>query len=202
MRSKNPELKDKIISYIDLTFRQEGATPTIRNIAGGLGVSKSLVASYLKEMRKEGRLEKNDGWRGTYVTAKNKALKQVEYLPIVGSVACGPLLLAEQNIDSYLPISIEMLGSGTYFCLTAQGDSMINAGISNGDLVIVRIQNTANEGDIVVARVEDEATLKRYYVDKQKKCIRLHPENDNLQDMFYENVEIQGVAVKVIKDLA
>ena len=78
---------------------------------------------------------------------------------------------------------------------------MINAGISDGDLVVVRQQETAEEGQIVVALIDNEATLKRYYLDKRHKRIRLHPENDKMEDMFYKTISIQGVAVKVIKDL-
>ena len=78
---------------------------------------------------------------------------------------------------------------------------MINAGINNGDYVIVKQQESAEQGQIVVALIEDEATLKRYYLDDKKKKIRLHPENDNMQDMYFDKISIQGVAVKVIKDL-
>ena len=78
---------------------------------------------------------------------------------------------------------------------------MINAGVSSGDYVIVRKQETAEEGQIVVALVDDEATLKRYYRDTKTKRIRLHPENDAMQDMYFNNIQIQGIAVKVIKDL-
>ena len=78
---------------------------------------------------------------------------------------------------------------------------MINAGIDNGDLVVVRQQETAEQGQIVVAFIDNEATLKRYYLDRRRKKIRLHPENDNMEDMYYSSVAIQGVAVKVIKDL-
>ena len=201
MRSKSFELKEKIIAFIDQTYRREGETPTIRQIADFLGISKSCVGSYIKEMKKEGMIEKNDGWRGVRTQTMSKTCKLVEYLPVVGTIACGPMLLAEQNIESYIPISKELLGSGNYFCLIAKGDSMINAGISDGDTVIIRLQNTANEGDIVIARADDEATLKRYYVDRANKRIRLHPENDSMSDMFYDKIDIQGVAVKVIKDL-
>ena len=79
---------------------------------------------------------------------------------------------------------------------------MINAGIDDGDLVIIRQQDTANEGQIVVALIDNEATLKRYYLDNKKKKIRLHPENDELDDMFFDEIAIQGVAVKILKDLS
>jgi len=78
---------------------------------------------------------------------------------------------------------------------------MIKAGINNGDLVVIKQQENAEEGQIVVALIESEATLKRYYIDKKKRKVRLHPENDNMEDLYFDNIIIQGIAVKVIKDL-
>jgi len=123
-------------------------------------------------------------------------------MPVVGTIACGTPILAEENIESYLSISGKFLGPGVFFVLVAKGDSMINAGIDNGDYVIVRQQNSADEGQIVVALVEDgECTLKRYYKDEKRKKIRLHPENNEMEDMYFDTISIQGVAVKVIKNL-
>ena len=131
-----------------------------------------------------------------------KAMKNTVELPIVGEIACGSPILAEQNIESYLTISGSFLGIGEYFVLVAKGKSMIDAGIEEGDYVVVRKQNTAEEGQIVVALVNDgECTLKRYYLDKRKEKVRLHPENPEMEDLFFPNVDIQGVAVKVIKNL-
>lgn len=200
MRSKSPELKSRIIDFVNEVYRIEGVTPTIRRIADSLNVSKSCISNYINEMEREGLIEKNDGWYGIRTNLINK-LSEVEMLPVVGNIACGPMLLAEQNIESYIPVAKNLLGSGKFFALVAKGDSMINAGISDGDTVIIRLQNSAEEGQIVIARADDEATLKRYYVDRKNKRIRLHPENDRMQDMFYDKIDIQGVAVKVIKDL-
>ena len=122
-------------------------------------------------------------------------------MPIVGEVACGTPILAEENIECFVTFSRELLGSGKFFILRAKGESMINAGIEDGDLVIVRQQDTAEEGQIVVALIENEATLKRYYTDKKQNKIRLHPENDEMKDMFFDMISIQGVAVKILKDI-
>ena len=131
-----------------------------------------------------------------------KAMKNVNELAIVGRIACGTPILAEENIESYLTISGDFLGAGEFFALRAKGNSMINAGIDDGDIVIIKKQSAADEGQIVVAMVEDgDCTLKRYFIDRRKKKIRLHPENDNMEDMFYDKVEIQGIAVKIIKDI-
>ena len=131
-----------------------------------------------------------------------KTSRNIRQLPIVGDIACGTPILAEQNIESYLTISGDFLGTGNYFVLMAKGNSMINVGINDGDYVVVRQQSSADEGQIVVAMVEDsECTLKRYYKDRRRKKIRLHPENDDMDDMYFDNIEIQGVAIKVIKNL-
>ena len=109
-------------------------------------------------------------------------------------------MLAEENIESYLTVSSSFLGQGTYFALKAHGNSMINANIKDGDFVIVRKQNTAEEGEIIVALIDDSATLKRFFKDEKKRKIRLHPENDEMQDMYFDKVEIQGVVKKIVKD--
>ena len=120
-------------------------------------------------------------------------------VPVVGSIACGVPNLAEEDIEEYIPLPEKLFGKGDFFILRAKGQSMIEAGIDEGDLVIVRMQNTAEDGQIVVALVGDEATLKRLY--KESDGIRLHPENSSMEDIFVPDCSIQGVAVKVLKDL-
>ena len=120
---------------------------------------------------------------------------------VLGEVACGIPKYAEENIETYLELPRQLVGEGTFYILRASGDSMTEAGIDDGDLVVIRKQSAAEPGDIVVALVGDEATLKTYYPDRQKRCIRLHPENGKYEDIVTETAIIQGVAVKVIKDL-
>jgi repressor LexA len=192
---------DKIIDCIEKEYINNGSIPTMREIASKLNISKSCVSNYIAEMQKRGMLEHTSGWHTIKTTNMAKVKNEALYLPVVGSIACGTPLLAEENIETYLPIPKDFLGGGNYFILRAKGNSMINAGVSNGDYVIVKQQETAEEGQIIVALIENEATLKRYYLDKKRKQIRLHPENDNMQDMYFKSIVIQGVAVKVIKDL-
>ena len=104
-------------------------------------------------------------------------------------------------IERYFRLPASLIGSGEFYFLRAFGDSMIEAGISEGDLVLVRRQETARPGQIVVALVGDETTLKRFYPEPEKRRIRLHPENRELEDLYVENCSIQGIAVKVLKDL-
>ena len=201
MRSKNTELMNKIIEYIDNIYRDNGRVPSMREIALALNISKSSVCDYVSYMKKSGMIENDGNWRGIKTSNMNKINNNVRYIPIVGSVACGIPIFVEENIEEYLPIPSKLVGSGKHFILKAKGDSMINAGINEGDYVIVKQQETAEIGQIVVALINDEATLKRYYIDTKNNQIRLHAENENYQDMFFDNIVIQGIAVKIIKDI-
>lgn len=127
--------------------------------------------------------------------------KNIIYLPIAGDVACGNISEAIESTIELFPVSRSILSSGDYYYLRAKGDSMVNAGIEEGDLVLIKYQNTANDGEIVVARVESETTLKRMFHDSSRKRIILRAENDSYRDQEYSDVDIQGVAVKVIKSL-
>lgn len=201
MRTKNSVLMGEIIEYIERMHSISGRSPSIREIANDLQVSKSCVGSYLKELENKKMVTNMGGSRGFVTSKMAKIRKSILSLPVVGSIACGSPLLAEENVESYIPISKEFLGNGEYFILKANGDSMVDAGICDGDYVIIRKQENAEEGQIIVALIDDEATLKRYYLDKSHKKVRLHPENKKLKDMFFDSIVIQGVAVKVIKDL-
>jgi len=120
---------------------------------------------------------------------------------VLGSVSCGVPRFAEENIEEYVSLPEALFGRGEFFILKAKGDSMIDAGIDDGDLVVIKQQSSAEDGQIVVALMDDEATLKRFYRDEKNKRIRLHPENESMEDIFVDDCMIQGIAVKVIKDL-
>lgn len=202
MRSKNEETILNIIEYINEKFFTVREIPSVQEIADHIGVVKSTVSKYLTEMENRGLITRDNTHYSIETLKMKKTMKNTQQLPIVGNIACGTPILAEQNIEAYLTISGDFLGAGRFFVLMAKGDSMINAGINDGDYVIVRQQPSAEEGQIVVAMVEDgECTLKRYYKDKRRKKIRLHPENEKMKDMFFDNIEIQGVALKVIKNI-
>lgn len=202
MRSKNEETILSIIEYINEKFFTVREIPSVQEIADHIGVVKSTVSKYLAEMENRGLITRDNTHYSIETLKMKKTMKNTQQLPIVGNIACGTPILAEQNIESYLTISGDFLGTGTFFVLMAKGDSMINAGINDGDYVIVRQQPSAEEGQIVVAMVDDgECTLKRYYKDKRRKKIRLHPENEKMKDMFFDTIEIQGVALKVIKNI-
>lgn len=122
-------------------------------------------------------------------------------LPIVGKIACGDITEAIESSNESFPVSESILSSGNYFFLRASGDSMVNANIDDGDLILIRQQNTANDGEIVVARVGDDTTLKRIYHDKSRRLIILRSENDAYSDQEYTDLDVQGVAVMVVKQL-
>lgn len=198
---KNSELFVAIENYINqYKEKYSGASPTVRDMAEALGVNYSTVSRYLKQMREDGIVE-YDGHRN--ITTRESKITRTESLKVavLGSVACGVPKFAEENIEEYVRLPISLFGTGDFYILRASGDSMINTGIEDGDLVLIRQQNYADAGQIVVALVEDEATLKRYYPEPENKRVRLHPENDNMSDIYVSECLIQGVAVKVIKDL-
>ena len=127
--------------------------------------------------------------------------QNIVFVPLVGRIACGDAIEPVLEIEEYIPMSKSILGSGEFFFLKASGDSMIGAGINDGDLVLIRQQNTADNGQIVVALIDDETTLKRLYRDDSRKQIILKPENKSYKEKRYNNVNVQGIAIKVIKNL-
>lgn len=152
-------------------------------------------------MREQGIIE-YDGGQRTITTKKGMADMNAYFrVPVLGRISCGIPKYAEENIEEYVKLPVSLFGRGDYFFLRAYGESMINAGIDDGDLVLVRQQPTADYNQIVVALVDDEATLKRYR-PQNDGMIRLHPENERFEDIVVdaESCVIQGVAVKILKD--
>ena len=200
MRTKDTALIEQIKKSIEKTYEESGRSPSVRQIAREVGCSYSTVSRYIKEMVARGMIARTSGEYETEAISK----MNMDTVPVavVGSVSCGPLTFAEENIEEYIKLPTSLLGQGKFFILHASGQSMIGAGIEDGDLVVVRQQPTAEPGQIVVALVEDEVTLKRFYPDPENGCVRLHPENKRLKDIIVDDCQIQGVAVKVLKDLS
>ena len=197
MRSKDPEIMKRIVDFVEAYHLDYNSSPSLRVIADGVGIGSTTVYRYLMEMNERGmicydgktiRNEKIDkSQRGTIRAA------------VIGRIACGIPNLAEQHVEGYVNLPESLFGQGNFYILRASGCSMTEAGIDDGDLVVIREQNTAEDGQIVVALVDDEATLKRFFHEGDK--IRLHPENPRMKDIFVTDCRIQGVAVKVIHDL-
>ena len=200
MRSKNPMYFKMIEGFINDYTEKNGTSPTVREIHEAVGLGVGTVSRYLAHMRENGMLDYS-GRRNITTHEAKITRNETTKVPVLGAVSCGVPKFAEENIEEYVRLPVALFGKGEFFILRANGDSMIEANIDNGDLVVVRKQNYANEGDIVVALMEDEATLKRYYPEPEQRRVRLHPENSRLDDIYVEDCIIQGVAVKVIKDL-
>ena len=194
MNCKYGQTRDKILAFINERLRENLPSPTYQEICDHVGLkSKSSVYDYIKELEESGIIS-NYCRRGVKVNRKVQ-------VPIVGSIACGIPSYAEQNVEDFDEIIKAELKGDDYFMLRASGESMTGVGIHDGDLVIIKRQNYARDGQIVVALVGDEATLKRIKIDKKNKKVILHPENPDFSDMVFDNVDIQGVAVKVLSDL-
>ena len=175
-----------------------GRSPSMTEIGEGIGLSKSTVSKYLNIMKSEGLID-FEGHRGIFTKQMRNVYDGLCSVPVLGEVACGSPILAEENIEEYVRLPVSLFGKGDFFILRARGDSMINAGIEDGDLVLARKQDVAEYNQIVVALVGDEATLKRFRPQGGK--IYLHAENPEYDDIVLDSCLIQGVAVKIIKNI-
>lgn len=189
----------EICEYAEQYYLQNGQSPSTTKIAEAVGVSRGTAYKYLVAMNDNGMIEYDGQDIQTPVTKKlNKDTSQTA---IVGSVPCGSPQYEEENIEEYISLPTAIFGKGDFFILRASGQSMIEAGIDDGDLVVVKKQVEANEGDIVVALVDNQNTLKRYFRDDENKKIILHPENKKMKDIIVGECCIQGVACHIIKEL-
>lgn len=193
---------DIIISIkqcIENYFDTYNSSPSVREISASTGVSKSTVQRYLDAMERAGIISKSDlGFETPYISKTEREMVSVAK---IGTIPCGPLDDREEYIDGYVRLPKSFVGKGSFFILTADGNSMIDAGIDDGDMVIIRKQDYARRGDIVVALADGQSTLKRYYPEPENKRVVLHPENEEMDDIIVSNCLIQGVATKVIKSL-
>ena len=198
MRTKDKQTLQDIKQFIDDYCDANARGPSVGEIARKWGMSKSTAQSYLAELKANGEIAQSSFGYESLLLGESRSTQNV---PILGAVPCGPLTEAEEYIEGYVRLPESFIGRGKFYLLKASGNSMIGASINDGDLVLIKQQNTANVGDIVVALVENEVTLKRLAYDQEQECHYLHPENKRMRDIYPERLEIQGIAVKVIKDL-
>lgn len=186
--------QQEILDYIKEEILKKGYPPTVREICETVHLkSTSSVHSHLETLEKNGFIRRDPTKpRAIEICDDSFQVVRTEMvsIPIVGNVAAGQPILAEENIQDYFPVPSDVVPKGESFILNVRGDSMINAGILNGDRVFVTSCNTANNGDIVVALIDDSATVKRFY--KEEDHIRLQPENDAMDPIIVDDCQIVG----------
>ena len=193
--------QEEILSYIKETILQKGYPPAVREICEAVRLkSTSSVHSHLETLERNGYIRRDPTKPRTIeILDDNFALtrREMVQIPMIGTVAAGQPILAEEQIEDYFPMPAEMLPNGQVFMLRVKGDSMVNAGIFSGDQVLVSQQHTAQNGEIVVALVEDSATVKRFY--KEDGHYRLQPENEDMEPIIVPDVEILGKVVGLFR---
>lgn len=189
-----------ILSYIKKEIKTKGYPPAVREIGGAVGLSSSsTVHSHLNQLENKGYIRRDPTKPRAIEIMDSQQLPSREMIevPLVGRVTAGAPILAVENIEETFPLPLEFINTDDVFMLKIQGDSMINAGIFNGDMVVVRKQNVARDGDIIVALLEDEATVKRFY--KGFNHIRLQPENDAYEPIITRDVQVLGKVVALLR---
>lgn len=201
MRTKSKELMEKIQQCANRFCITNSRTPSTSEIAEELGISRGTVHKYLKAMDEMGVLTYQMGELRTRITDQVNTMRVG--IPIVGAIPCGTPEEEVENVEEYVSFSRSVVGEGEFFILRASGDSMVDAGIDDGDLVVVRRQLIAAEGQIVAALVDGGSTLKRLLYDEDTERYVLHPENveRDYPDIEGSNISIQGVAIRVLKNL-
>lgn len=197
--------EQSILDFIRKKIEDSNFPPTVREICQAVGLkSTSTVHGYLTRLEELGVIKRSpSSSRAIELIDHNESWKSKKMLPmpVVGAVRAGEPVFADEHIETVFPLPAEMIGSnGNCFILVVRGDSMINAGINEGDYLIVSEQNTANDGDIVVALVDNEdATVKRFY--KKTDYVLLKPENDNYEPIISRNVIIRGKVIGLYRNI-
>ena len=193
--------QEETLEYIKQTILKKGYPPAVREICEAVHLkSTSSVHSHLATLEEKGFIRRDPTKPRTIEILDdtfNFNRREMVNVPVVGSVAAGQPLLAEQNIEDYFPIPVEMLPNAETFMLRVKGDSMVNAGIFDGDQIIVEQTPSAQNGEIVVALLEDSATVKRFY--KEDGHYRLQPENDYMDPIIVDHVDIQGKVIGLFR---
>jgi repressor LexA len=194
--------QQEILDYIKNEILNRGFPPAVREICEAVNLkSTSSVHSHLEALEKNGYIRRDATKpRAIEIVDDNFNLvrREVVNVPVVGTVAAGTPVLAVENIESYFPVPAEFMPNEKSFILKVKGESMVNAGIFDGDQVLVRQQSTASNGDIVVAMIDDSATVKTYY--KEKGYYRLQPENDSMEPiLIHDDLTILGKVFGVFR---
>ena len=217
-RKKNTSMElgkreKSILRFIEKQIAQVGYAPSVREICKAVGLkSTATVHGYLAKLEQKGYIKKEEQKGRTLrllkggLTDKSKETqkdfytsKELVEVPVIGKITAGQPILAVENVTDTFPIPIDFVGNSESFMLTVRGESMIEAGILDGDYILVKKQNTANNGEIVVALIEDEATVKTFY--KEKDYIRLQPENHTMDPIIVPDCKILGKVAGVFRKM-
>ena len=202
-----------ILDYIEKQSKVNGYPPSVREIGKAVGLkSTATVHGYLAKLEQKGYIKKESqkgrtlkllkGSSGKTVTDPKKDFytgREMVDVPVIGKITAGAPILAVENVTDTFPIPIDFVGNSESFMLTVRGESMIEAGILDGDYILVKKQNVANNGEIVVALIEDEATVKTFY--KEKDHIRLQPENSTMDPIIVPDCKILGKVAGVFRKM-
>ena len=220
MRKKDPNVlnarEKAIVKFIEKHLKNNGYPPSVREIGKAVGLkSTATVHGYLASLEEKGYIKKENQKGRTLKLLKGglteENIDQLEIskevyssremvdVPVIGKITAGEPILAVENVTDTFPIPLDFVGNSESFMLTVRGESMIEAGILDGDYILVRKQNTATNGEIVVALIEDEATVKTFY--KEKDHIRLQPENCTLDPIIVPNCDILGKVIGVFRKM-
>ena len=194
---RNEEKLTRVMDYIRKFSEENGYTPSVREIGKECGIkSTATVHSYIEKLQNKGYLNKTENKKRAVTIGKGTGVT----VPLIGTVTAGQPIFAYENYEDYYTFPVGEFKGEEIFMLRVQGTSMIDAGIMDGDKIIVRRQETAQNGDIVIALVDDSATVKRFYAKNGQ--IILHPENEALSDMIYspEEVSILGKVVGLMRN--
>lgn len=200
-RRARGDTQQRILAFIEQEIAQKGYPPSVREIGDAVGLkSTSTVHGHLCRLEARGLLRRDAMKpRAMEVRGGENASRAsgVQLVPLVGNVAAGSPILAEEYVEDQIPMPEALMGEGKHFILKVHGDSMINAGIMDGDYVVVRQQATANNGEIVVAMIDGSATVKRFY--RENGHFRLQPENSTMAPILTRTVDIAGKVVTVYR---
>ena len=193
--------QQEILDFIKSEILHKGYPPAVRDICEAVHLkSTSSVHSHLETLEKNGYIRR-DPTKPRAIEIMDDTFqltrREVVNVPLIGTVAAGQPILAQENIENYFPVPAEYMPNSECFMLKVKGDSMVNAGIFNGDQILVQQQNTANNGDMVVALIDDSATVKTFY--KEDGHYRLQPENDSMSPIIVDEVTILGKVFGVLR---
>lgn len=198
--------QQQILDFIKGEVRAKGYPPSVREIGEAVGLaSSSTVHGHLDRLEKRGLIRRDKTKpRAIEILSDDTVVIEdhdaVTYVPVIGKVTAGTPITAIENVEEHFPLPTHMVGADNVYMLSVSGDSMVNAGILDGDRVLVRQQSTADNGEIVVAMTDEgEATVKRIYKEASK--VRLQPENDELEAMYFDNVSILGKVIGVYRTI-